>query len=200
MGLRTGEGRPMIIDVLLLFFLVVCAIVVVEMVDLLSATIVMGAYSLIMAIVWTYLNAVDVAFTEATVGAGITTVLVLAALSRTRRGEEVLSDTLTDVEKESSQKKIKRHKVISLIIVCMTGAALVYGTMDMPDFGDPEAPANKHVAPYMLEHGKHDTASDNIVTSILASYRGYDTLGETAVVFVATLCVILILRRNREGR
>lgn len=190
----------MIIDVLLLFFLVVCAIVVVEMRDLLSATVILGAYSLIMAIVWIHLNAVDVAFTEATVGAGITTVLLLAAISRTRRGEELLSDSLPDDERTNANKSIKKHKIISRMIVFITGAVLVYGTMDMPDFGDPGAPANKHVAPYMIEHGKHDTASVNIVTAILASYRGYDTLGETAVVFAAALCVILILRRNREGR
>ncbi|MDH3975227.1 MAG: DUF4040 domain-containing protein [Deltaproteobacteria bacterium] len=190
----------MIIDVLLLLLLVVCAIVVIEMMDLLSATIIMGAYSLIMAIVWTRLNAVDVAFTEATVGAGITTVLLLAALSRTRRGEEQLSDSLSDDERASAKKTIKKHNIISRLIVFMTGAMLVYGTMGLPDFGDPHAPANRHVAPYMLEHGKHDTLSDNIVTSILASYRGYDTLGETAVVFTAALCVLLILRRNREEK
>ena len=188
----------MIIDLLLLFFLVVCAIVVVEMADLLSATIIMGVYSLIMAIVWVRLNAVDVAFTEASVGAGITTVLVLAALSRTRRGEApVDEDSETKVEEK---KAIKRHSLLAFMIVCVTGALLVYGTMDMPDFGDPEAPANKHVAPHMLAHGKHDTLSDNIVTSILASYRGWDTLGETAVVFTAALSVILILRRSREEK
>lgn len=188
----------MIIDLLLLFFLVVCAIVVVEMADLLSATILMGVYSLIMALVWVRLNAVDVAFTEASVGAGITTVLLLAALSRTRRGEEKIDEN--SESKADKKKVVKRHKLLSFLIVCVTGGLLIYGTMDLPDFGDPEAPANKHVAPYMLEHGKRDTLSDNIVTSVLASYRGWDTLGETAVVFAAALSVILILRRNREDK
>ena len=77
----------MLIDLLLLLLLVACAIMVIEMKDLLSATVVFSSYSLIMAVVWTRLNAVDVAFTEATVGAGVTTVLLLAALSKTRRGE-----------------------------------------------------------------------------------------------------------------
>lgn len=194
----------MIIDLLLLLFLVVCAIVVVEMKDLLSATIVMGAYSLIMAIVWMRLNAVDVAFTEAAVGAGITTVLILAALSRTKRGEEEPTTSLdaaseSKLDSDEEKTSIKRHKLLSLLVVGITGAVLVYGTMDLPDFGDPLAPANKHVAAHMLEHGKRDTASDNIVTAILASYRGFDTLGETAVVFIAALSVILILRRNRDG-
>ncbi len=166
----------MIIDILLLFFLVVCAIAAVEMMDLLSATLIMGAFSLIMAMVWTRLNAVDVAFTEATVGAGITTVLVLAAISRTKRGEAEMTDITIDNNLRSEAGKIaKKHNIISLLIVFVTGALLIYGTMDMPNFGDPKAPAHNHVAPYMLEHGEHDTVSINIVTSVLASYRGYDT-------------------------
>ncbi|MFV1950524.1 MAG: hydrogenase subunit MbhD domain-containing protein [Nitrospinota bacterium] len=76
------------IDLILLLFLVICAIAAVHMKDLLSATMILTAYSLIMALVWTNLNAVDVAFTEASVGAGITTVLLIAALSRTKRREE----------------------------------------------------------------------------------------------------------------
>jgi uncharacterized MnhB-related membrane protein len=76
------------IDLILLLFLVICALAAVSMKDLLSATMILTAYSLIMALVWTRLNAVDVAFTEASVGAGITTVLIIAALSRTKREEE----------------------------------------------------------------------------------------------------------------
>lgn len=76
------------IDIALLFFLVVCAAAVVLTKDLLTATMILAAYSLIMAVVWTGLNSVDVAFTEASVGAGITTVLFIAALSRTKRREE----------------------------------------------------------------------------------------------------------------
>jgi len=76
------------IDILLLLILVVCATAAVQMKDLLGATMILTIYSLVMAVVWTRLNAVDVAFTEAAVGAGITTVLLIAALSRTRGREE----------------------------------------------------------------------------------------------------------------
>lgn len=76
------------IDLILLLFLVICALAAVGMKDLLSATMILTAYSLIMALVWTRFNAVDVAFTEASVGAGITTVLLIAALSRTKREED----------------------------------------------------------------------------------------------------------------
>jgi len=173
------------IDFILLFFLVVCAIAVIYMKDLLSAIMIFGAYSLIMAVVWTRLNAVDVAFTEASVGAGITTVLLLAALSRTTRGET-----------DSKRSPITLRSPVAFLVVLITGAVLVYGTIDMPDFGDPNAPANLHVAPSYIEESYKDTGVVNFVTAILASYRGFDTLGEVTVIFTAGICVVLLLRRK----
>jgi uncharacterized MnhB-related membrane protein len=77
-----------VLDILLLLFLVVCAIAAITVKDLLSAVILLSAYSLIMAIIWVEMNAVDVGFMEASIGAGVTTVLFIAALSRTKRNEE----------------------------------------------------------------------------------------------------------------
>lgn len=175
------------IDFLLLFFLVVCAVVAIRMKDLLSAIMILGAYSLIMAVIWTRLNAVDVAFTEASVGAGITTMLLIAALSRTKRGED-----------DSRKKSDLRRSLAALVVVIVTGAVLAYGTIDMPDFGDPNAPANHHVAPRYIEKSYEETGVENFVTAVLASYRGFDTLGETTVIFTAGICVVLLLRRKRE--
>ncbi|HJH29234.1 MAG TPA: DUF4040 domain-containing protein [Methanosarcinaceae archaeon] len=72
-----------ILDISLLLFLVICAVAAITIKDLLSAVVILSAYSLIMAIVWVEMQAVDVAFTEAAVGAGVTTVLFIAALART---------------------------------------------------------------------------------------------------------------------
>jgi multicomponent Na+:H+ antiporter subunit B len=170
------------IDLLLLAMIVVCALAAVCMKDLLGAGILLSAYSLLMAVVWTRLNAVDVAFTEAAVGAGITTVLLIAALSRTSRHEV----------------RGVRHTVLSLLVILLTGMVLVYGSLDMPDFGDPEAPANRHVAPRYIEESKHETGVVNMVTAVLASYRGYDTLGETTVIFTAGAGLALLLRRKKD--
>ena len=91
-------------------------------------------------------------------------------------------------------------KVLSLIIVIITGALLIYGAQDMPDWGDPHSPASLHVSPYYLESTLHNTATPNVVTSVLADYRGYDTLGETTVIFTAGISCILILRKRREKK
>ena len=89
-------------------------------------------------------------------------------------------------------------KVLAFISVIVTGIILLYGTQDMPDWADPRSPASIHVSPRYLEKTLEETATPNAVTSVLADYRGYDTLGETTVIFTAGVSCILILRRRRR--
>jgi multicomponent Na+:H+ antiporter subunit B len=93
-------------------------------------------------------------------------------------------------------------KILSLITVVLVGAALIYGTLEMPKWGDPHSPASTHVSPYYLRHSLEDTATPNVVTSVLADYRGYDTFGETVVIFTAGMACILLLKagRKRQGK
>ena len=171
------------IDVAIPLFLVACGIAVILMKDLLSSIMVFTVYSLVMAIEWVRLNAVDVAITEAAVGAGITTVLFMAVLSKTRSEEE----------------DRRKSNWGALVVVLAVSAVLVYGTADMPKLMDPANAPNVHVVPGYIEHSYHDTGALNVVTAVLASYRGYDTLGETTVVSTAGLCTILLLRRITRG-
>ena len=188
------------IEFTLLFLLLICAITAISMKDLLSSVAILSAYSLIMAVLWMRLNAVDVAFTEAAVGAGITTLLMIAVLSKTQRREKILQKSTIKNPKLQSRKSrlFSYHSIVSLVIVLLTGAVLIYGTIDMPGFGDPDAPANLHVAERYIEKSYSETGSINIVTAILASYRGYDTLGEVIVIFASGICVILLLRQKRK--
>ena len=143
-----------------------------------------GIYSFLMATVMVALDAVDVAMTEAAVGAGMSTVLLLAVLGLVRTREAPL-----------------RHSPIVPIIVCLlTAGALIYGTIDLPPFGRVDNPQNQHVAPYYLENSEHETGSPNVVTAVLASYRGYDTLGETTVIFTGGIGVLILLTAVRRRR
>ena len=189
------------IDFTLLFLLVVCAITAVLMKDLLSSVAILSAYSLIMAVLWMRLNAVDVAFTEAAVSAGITTVLMIAALSKTQRREQgAQKSKIKNPKIEPKNSRLFSYKSIpSLIIVLLTGAVLIYGTIDMPSFGDPNAPANLHVAERYIEKSYLETGSLNFVTAVLASYRGYDTLGEVIVIFASGVCVVLLMRKRKNN-
>jgi multicomponent Na+:H+ antiporter subunit B len=122
--------------------------------------------------------------TEAAVGAGVSTVLFLAAL--------------ISVGIHTPPRSIKRV-LLPLIVVLITGTALVYILEDMPSYGDAHAPPHTHVVPYYLQQTQADIDIPNIVTAILADYRGYDTLGETAVVFLAAISVLLLLSDNKEN-
>lgn len=153
------------------------AIAAIRLRDLFAVAILFGIYSFMTAALFMDLHAVDVAFTEAAVGAGVTTVLMLSALHLTKRWEGP-----------------HKHKpILPLLVVTITGAVLVYATLDAPMFGDPAAPVHQHVAPRYIEQGPKEVGMPNMVTAVLASYRGYDTFGETVVIFTAGLAVMLLL-------
>jgi multicomponent Na+:H+ antiporter subunit B len=193
------EFLTTLLNDLLLAILVALAIVAVRARDLLAATASLGAYSLVMAILWCRMNAVDVAFTEAAVGAGISTVLLLAAISRIGRHERRTPRS----ERGRERGRIARF---GAIVVCLlTGGILLYGSKDMPRVGDVNEPSTVHplVAQHYLEHSagaEGEVGPPNIVTSVLGDYRGYDTLGETVVIFTAGLCVVLLLRQAQSVR
>lgn len=166
-----------IIDILLFTFLVVTAIAITRLRNLFAVVMLAGVFSLLSAGLFVTLDAVDVAFTEAAVGAGISTVLMLGTLSLTGREE-----------------KPTVHSPLLPVLVClMTGAALIYGTVDMPPFGSPDTPTQQHVGPDYIERTPVEIGIPNVVTAVLASYRGYDTLGEVVVVFTAAVAVLLLL-------
>jgi len=72
-------------DIILLLFVLICAIAAITVRDLLSAVMILGAYSFFMCLIWAQMGAVDVAFTEASVSAGVGTILMVAAISKTTR-------------------------------------------------------------------------------------------------------------------
>ena len=164
--------------------LTVIALAVVRTRSLFAVVTLSGVFSLVSALLFVTMDAVDVAFTEAAVGAGISTVLMLGTLALTAR----------------SERSSNRSSLVPLLAVLVTGAALVYGTLDMPSFGQSDAPAQTHVGPDYLERIPHEIGVPNAVTAILASYRGYVTLGETAVVFAAGIGVLMLISGLRTRR
>ena len=147
--------------------------------NLFAVVVLSGAYSFLMASVMIVLDAVDVAMTEASVGAGISTVLVLGALY------------LTKIEEAPPRFSAAIPVTVSLA----TGAMLIYGTWDLPPFGSANQPVNTHVGADYLARNMAETDIPNVVTAVLASYRGFDTLGEVTVIFTAGIGVMLLLKR-----
>ena len=171
------------VDIIILFFMAVTVFAIARLRNLLAVVMLGGIYSLLAASIFVVMDAVDVAFTEASVGAGISTILFIGTLALTTRIE----------------KKPAHTPLLPLIVVCITGAVLIFGTLDAAVYGDPQSPAMQDVAPYYLENTKKHTGIPNVVTAVLASYRGYDTLGEVTVIFTAGIGVILLLGSWRRG-
>lgn len=175
---HTPASASVLAEIAILTLLVTCAIAMIRMRQLFGVAMLSGIYSLLSAAFFVALDAVDVAFTEAAVGAGISTVLVLSGIAMTSKREKRMT---------------QRRPWVPLFVTGITGAALVYATVDMPAFGDPNAPANAYVGREYLVQTPADVEVPNIVTAVLASYRGFDTMGETVVVFTAGLACILLL-------
>ena len=180
----------------LLAFLAVLAWAIARIRNLFVVTMLAGIYSLLTASVFVLLDAVDVAFTEAAVGAGITTVLFLGAL------------LLTDPE--AKPRKNRLASLGPMLLVVLLGAGLVYTTLDprMPHYGDAKAPAHGRLAPEFLADSVKQVGADkptathipNVVTTTLASYRGFDTLGEVVVIFTAGVGVLILLGGSANRR
>lgn len=249
-----------ILDTLLLLLVTATAVAIIEVRSLFASAMLTSVYSLLMALVWVNMHSMDVAFTEAAVGGGISTILLIGTLVHLPREEKPLK---------------QRLHVRGLIACVLAGAALIYGTLDMPRFGDPMAPIHHYRVPEMMSqtvgfingtrgkqpapegfdqhayrgfngavqdvpkdprdtawretsiiaqngiivpqvltpgHEQHHDAAHlhppddfnghvpNSVTSLLAAYRGFDTMFETTVIFTAGVSLILLLRRpRREG-
>lgn len=161
----------------ILGLLMVTAVMVARQRNLWAAIMATGIFSFLGACWMMLLDAPDVSFTEAAVGAGISTVLMLSTLALVGKQEVPC-----------------RFKPLPLITVTLTGLVLVYGTLDMPLFGDPNAPIHIYPNPGYVPKSMIDMHGlPNVVTSVLASYRSFDTLGETMVVVTAGIGALLIL-------
>ena len=166
-----------IFAIFLLSLLVVTALAIVRTEHLFVAVMLTSIFSLLMAANFFILDAADVALTEAAVGAGITTVIFLSALALT-------------AEREKAAYTGRR---VATVVVVALATLIIYAAFENPRLGDPDAPVHKHLAPWYLENTPILMDFPNVVTAILSSFRGYDTLGEVFVVFVACIGVLFIL-------
>jgi len=167
----------------LLTLLAVVTLAIVRQRSLFGVVVLFSVYSFLMASVMIVLDAVDVAMTEASVGAGVSTVLLLAALH---------------LIKTIEMRQI-RPRLLPLLLSVVTGGALVWGALALPPFGAPDSPIHRHVAPRYLQKSIEETGVPNVVTAVLADYRAFDTLGEVTVIFTGGIGAVLLLRRSRRN-
>jgi multicomponent Na+:H+ antiporter subunit B len=157
---------------------VVVAMAVVHTKNLFAAVMLTGIFSLLMATNFFLLDAIDVALTEAAVGAGIATVLALSALA-----------LVTDRE----APKPGRH--YAMLPVSVAAAILGYLMLAAPEIGSASAPVQKHLANFYIRQTEDTIHIPNVITAVLGSFRGYDTFGETTVILTAAMGVLMLLGR-----
>ncbi|MFV0369533.1 MAG: DUF4040 domain-containing protein [Hyphomicrobiaceae bacterium] len=166
----------------LLTLLAAITIAIVRQRNLFGVVILAGIYSFLIASVMMVLDAVDVAMTEASVGAGISTVILLATLHLT-----------------GSREYPPIHAaLLPLFVAAVTALALIWGTSELPRFGVANSPMHQNTAPKYIQDAVEHKMPPNMVTGVLADYRGYDTLGETTVIFTGGIGVMLLLRSRRK--
>jgi multicomponent Na+:H+ antiporter subunit B len=171
----------LLMNISFMAMMVIVAFAIVRLRSLFAIVMLQGVYSLVAAIWFVSLDAVDVAFTEAAVGAGVSTVLMLSAMLLTDRRANPIP---------------VRQNLGPLLVVTVTGLAMFFAIGDMPSYGDAHSAANAGVGMAYIEATREQVQVPNVVTAVLASYRGFDTFGETVVIFMAGLGILLLLGLN----
>jgi len=182
------------LEILLSVLLAATAVALVFTRDLFGVTVLLSVYSGLIGVVLSLLGAVDVAFTEAVVGAGLSTGLLLAMLRYLR----------ADVHWASSQAMPPRTRptarnLLAAATAAAVGVVLIYAVHALPEFGNPNSPAHQRVAKQYLERAVPDAKTPNAVTAVLADYRSFDTLIETSVVLTGAVACVLILRKAKSS-
>ncbi len=168
----------------LFVFVLATAVATALLRDILAVIVVFAAYSLGMAIFYAVLLAPDVAMTEAAIGAGVTTILLLLTIAKTVRPAE--------------ERLLERVSVPGLFVTGAFLTVLVATIREFPAVGDGQSMAwfNPAVTQYYIDSSYADTGVENAVTAVLAGYRGFDTFGEATVVFAAGVAVLIVLKRT----
>ena len=147
---------------------------------LIEVIVLSSVYSALLTAIFVSLDALDVAMTEAAVGVGVTTTLFLATLKLVGNN----ADSFTKIS------------YISLLTSLGVALLLVIGIAGLPLFGEADTPIHQHLSTYFLENTLNETGVINTVTAILASYRGFDTMGEVVVIFTAGVGVLCLLKKD----
>jgi multicomponent Na+:H+ antiporter subunit B len=165
--------------------LALTTVAIVRVRNLFAVAVLTSIYSFLMATVLLVLDAPDVALTEAAVGAGIGTVLIVGALYLTKTDEA----------------RPVHGILLPLFVAAGTAGVLLFAAIETPRFGDPSNPVHAQ-GPDYIARSVPETGIPNVVSSVLASYRGFDTLGETLVIFTAGIAVLMLLKRppKRGGK
>jgi len=188
---------------ILLIFLLICAVCVSFTRNLLVSVVIFMSYSLVMSMLWVLLESPDLAITEAAVGAGVTSVLFFMTLKKIHAMGKARKQEPDSVTKEiNARPGVKRfdryYKLAAVVLGCAVISALLLTASNTPPFGEADNPYNNEVSRRYLESGIEETGAVNAVTGMILDYRAFDTFGESCVLFIAAACVLILLRDDKS--
>ncbi len=154
--------------------------------SLLETVIINSIFSLLISLSYLLMDAPDVAMTEVALGSCLSTCVFLSFLSR-----------LPLFQKFDGKYETKPTRLISSSLVCAIFIIVfTFLGIELPEYGYDNSPLHTNITKYYIEHTKEDIGVPSFVAAILASYRGYDTLGETIVVLIAGISVLLLFSKK----
>jgi multicomponent Na+:H+ antiporter subunit B len=151
-------------------------------------------FSLLLCSLYIFLDGPDVAMTEASLGAALTTVIFLSVLKAVNNDKIAIKKT----NNITTNKNSKRSNIKPITICIIVFFIFIFGFADIADFGNEYSILSKGVSDYYIKNTKEEIGIDSFVAAILASYRGFDTLYETCVIFLAGIAALLILGQNNN--
>lgn len=177
-----------VLDEILLFIsslvlLIACFWLIISR-NLIESIIIMSVFSLFIGICYLLMDAPDVAMTETALGACLSTCVLL---------------NVAKIVGEDAGKLKKLNTLFAAILCSSFVAILTWVSFDLPSFGTQDSEIQTHLTKYYLQNTRTDIAIPSFVAAILASYRGYDTLGETTVILIAGLAVLVIVSRKKTN-
>jgi multicomponent Na+:H+ antiporter subunit B len=162
---------------LLVLLLVVIGIAVIRVRDIFALVVLLAVYSGLFGVILAVMGAPDVAFTEAVVGTSVSTIFFMALMWR--------------INSLEMTRHSPTRRLLGAIPALTIGGVLLYGINALPPFGDATGPSMVYLSPEYAARSLADTA-------ILADYRSFDTLVETAVVLTAALACLLVLKKRDD--
>ena len=177
-----------VLNEILLFFsalvlLITCFRLIISR-NLIESIIILSVFSLFIGLCYLFMDAPDVAMTETALGACLSTCVLL---------------NVAKIVGEDSGKLNKLNTLFAIILCSFFVVTLTCIRLDLPSFGTQNSEVQTHLTKYYLENTRTDIAIPSYVAAILASYRGYDTLGETIVILIAGLAVLVIVSRKKTN-
>ncbi len=176
------------LELALLVLVLASAVAAALLRDVVASVVVFAVFSLALSVVWLLLSAPDVALTEAAVGAGVMSVLLLLTVAKTTRPERT---------------ERLRPSPVALAVSLVLVVALLSTVPALPEVGSPDSATVQDTVDgeptpygYYVANAYGETGVENVVSAILVYYRGFDTFGEAVVVFSALVGAFVVLSRE----